>query len=533
MINEIGIYDNNGDLQSVEPIGALGGNVSINAEGINAANANAAFEEINGKINDVSADVSALGDNSRNGYGDVVVDGLSELYVGRLEPRSITQSGNAYTLGEGSDVLVSDPLFVPQKGLTYTAHIADGYVVALMSSSGSLTSYMADGESVTLSSSITIYRVVVKKSDDGNIGVSDADLLGLSLTFPNTAATWAIAAFPFTKYKQQTELVKQASGNWKLPLIGHISDTHTDNVRTKRMLDYCDEIGVMCACLTGDYANDGLETQGFWWVSDLINQAKCPVMICAGNHDSNLAKHYTQAYAPAAKKLGVYGSPNSYKDFPLAKLRIISIDQCKTGGPGSYTADDENWMCNAVLGTPAGFGLLIMYHIPEVSLYGSLPEGSDTTFYDEVSTPQSFAYNTNYNEMIVKIVDAFIGGATYTKAKSSGTFSFASKNTGAVFVAHVNGHYHLDNIINLQDAQWYSDNNKDAPSHRQILLNVAAGSVGKSTSAKNWTNYSQDLFNIYAIDLENKVINVVRIGADNGGTRKSMTISFDDNETES
>lgn len=559
MINEIGIYDSNGDLQSVEQLGALGTNVSVNVNGLNSNNANAAIGELNSKIdeldesvgqdiNEVNQSVTEL--EKKLGKSGVVKpqDELLQLEVGKLEsgsirPTQVSTSQPKWGNIEDATTLRSRSFFMfPQLGLTYTVHINSGYKALIADGSNldaAVGDYVADGGTVTIPSTAKYYRILVKKTDGSAFSEGEEDAVGLVITYKNTPATWPISARAYQQTKNQMGYIDEASDNGRLPLIGHISDTHSDNVRTQRFLDFCEDIGVTCACITGDYASEDVTKNPFYWIPDMVNKCKCNVMVTTGNHDGSNDMHWTMTYKEMSDKLHLYGNMSYYKDFPSAKLRIISVDQTDNW---TYSKAIEDWVCEAVLGTPAGYGLLIQYHIPETRIYGALASGESNNFYD-VLTQGAIDWYSNLHQITQRIVDAFIAGGTYrktyTKVVENGEevgapFSFAQKNSGAVFVAHVNGHMHADAIFDIRNAQWYIDNPyplTTKPTHKQIMLNVTSGCIDKGFGvSKSYTAYTQDAFNVYAIDLENEVINVVRIGWDKNGTRKTMTIKFTEDE---
>lgn len=536
MINEIGIYESNGDLRSVEQIGALGTNVSVNVNGLNSNDANSAIEELNGKIGELDESVGQNIDEVNQSVTELekklgksgetkVQDELCPLEVGKLISGSVA---SGWVPQSDDTTLISRSLFsFPLPNLTYTVHVDYGYKAALaygtLYGSVTLSDFVTNGGTITPSSSF--YRVVVKKSNDGAFEENEQDSIGLTITYKNTPAAWPISACVNLQTKAQLSRLENASKNGKLPTIGHISDTHSDSVRTQRFLDFCEDMGITCACITGDYAFDGTSNSPFYWLPEMVSKCKCNVMVTTGNHDGTNAEHWSMTYKEMSDKLHLYGNMSYYKDFPSAKLRIISVDQPKSGG---YTKAIENWLCEAVLGTPANFGLLIQYHIPETRIYGDLPEGRDKSFFTVFSGEATDWYST-WNQMIQQIVDAFISGSVYRKLKTTVVengetvgepFSFSGKNSGAVFVAHVTGHMHFDAIFDLRDAKWYDDQpTMVRPTNKQIMLNVTKGQgVGIS-------NYKQDIFNVYTIDLEEEKIHVVRIGND---SRTEMTIKFTD-----
>lgn len=474
--------------------------------------------------------------NTNTGISPLCVDDTEELYIGEFIQGGVAANGNYSE--DNTSLVTRDLLAFPQKGLTLTVHVANGYKVALVYRVGSdsvsvvYSDYVTDGGTITAPSSELYYRVVVKKTNDSDtISLSEVPDIGLYITHKVTQAMWPIAAYA----NEQIGLVKTASGNGKLPLISHISDVHSDNVRTKRMLDFSDYIGVVCACITGDNTNENPSKGGVYWMGEFCAKAKSNVMVCGGNHDT-VSATLNQVFKVAENKLGKHTGTEYYRDFPAAKLRIISYYPPTWNWGNTRGKDVEDFVCDALLSTPAGWGVLLMNHFPETWIKGELQNGADTTFYD--GGANGLNWYTGYNMMVQKIVDAFIGGGTYGKVNTTGaSVDFSQKAAGTKFVAYMTGHIHNDNILNLQDANWYAASNhpEDKPVHRQVMLNVGSGNVGMGGTndaggGKSISSYTQDAFNVYAIDLEKEEINVVRIGWDkpvNGvGTRKSMTISF-------
>ena len=146
-------------------------------------------------------------------------------------------------------------------------------------------------------------------------------------------------------------------------------------------------------------------------------------------------------------------------------------------------------------------------------------------FYDYGTQPDwCTKYNNIEGNPVSSIIDAFISktsingtytqkvyvqGSTSEEEIETVTYSadFTSVNKGVEFIAYINGHKHHDNIGYLSGTN-----------NIQLSLNILQG------ASSIYYNYNdipratgrgsvQDVINLYSIDREHGIVNIVRIGS--------------------
>ena len=317
----------------------------------------------------------------------------------------------------------------------------------------------------------------------------------------------------------------------KMPIIAHTSDVHGDIVRLNRFADFCDDYGVDFGAITGDVVAF-LPSDGANYFHNIINNHNTLFGTCIGNHEvrANIsdAEVFNYYYAPIASKIGNTTNKNYYYiDIADKAMRIISISLYEEGVPLSSGARMSNqhlsseqlaWLCNTLLATPSGYGVMIMMHTTQ----GSLSYNSEYPIFFQQPNKWSSSGNTSIQgRPIYDIVDAFISktaiNKSYTQTGTPSTLTvsadFSNVNSGVEFIAYMVGHWHQDAIGYITTS-----------TNRQLMLNVTCtnaiyggtdyGYLADLCDMKrNPNTQSQDAFNVYIIDRDNKKVKVVRIGA--------------------
>ena len=293
-------------------------------------------------------------------------------------------------------------------------------------------------------------------------------------------------------------------------------------------------LGVDGFLVSGDMVN--APDNDFSPFTAVLNDLEPPYLPCIGNHDSaNKTEQYI--YEKFIEPLGEFVTfptginyPNYYyKDFSTKSIRLIVVDQYQgQSASGSkdkihFTQDQITWLCNTLLGTPQGYGVLVMMHTPEATPV------ADAT-YNKFKQSTLVYWPTSPYTVLSEIVDAFISGTSLTKTYNNDTGStpatftvdvdFSTKNTGTEFIAFLCGHLHADNVSYVPNT-----------TNKQLLLNITCGCAWLNLSAtlQPSTTYpyynelsdlgratdgpNQDAINLYVIDRTSKSVRIVRIGA--------------------
>lgn len=486
-----------------------------------------------------------------------------ELYVGELVSAHLTASGLDYT-----DWLV--PYRISSKNILalpagdkrhIRIRISDVYVFAIRA--GATAENLSEnlywyhnGDEIAIPSGCNYYAVSVAFNEPGQYGnydrkaitPSETKNIGLKIYYSdifsasnaNTEAekTLASARLFFSDSERNTED--------KYAIIAHTSDCHGDYKRVENYYEYCDSMNVDVACVTGDIVAYR-PSQGIGWFHEIIKNHQTLTAFCTGNHDVynddyTDADIYTYMFSDVATEIGNLTEKTwYYKDIAAKKLRIISINLYQYGGSNRwythFTEEQLNWFVSTLAATPTDYGVIVLTHAAQVSLDNARDAQHDT-FFQNVRL-----YNNTHNHVdgapIYDIVDAFISGTTLSKtytqtgSPSSVTVSadFSSLNSGVEFIAHLTGHFHQDSICYVPNTV-----------NKQLMLNVVCttsvygGSeypylADISDLGRNSLDSSQDAFNVYVVDRDNKLVKVIRVGQNKTyqmHERKYMEIPYAD-----
>lgn len=332
-------------------------------------------------------------------------------------------------------------------------------------------------------------------------------------------------------------------GNKLLNFI-HISDSHGSvNVQnTVEILNYLASKGrCKFALHTGDFhASTFADVDSWNTFKDYIWNANVPFWFVSGNHDvgnnstsltdgstATDEQLYTRCFEPLFEKWIPTNHPEGknywYNDYTEEKVRVIGLYDFESDwilndtdtalkdprGFCAYKQAQVTWFVNALLTTPAGYGVIIARHNP-VNYRGDSDNAFNSKFLIGRNTAQSYI-GVNF---IADIVQAFMDGTTLntTVTETRGVnatiqinVDFSQKNTGAHFVCYCNGHTHADGVNFL----------KDYPN--QLELNVGCNNFHYQhySDQQNVQNtLHQDLMNYVSVDTNAGHIYILRIGND-------------------
>ena len=342
--------------------------------------------------------------------------------------------------------------------------------------------------------------------------------------------------------------------------IAHLSDIHTDATRYLNFRKFVDGVdSIDAAILTGDLVINTTDSE-FQLITN-INGEK-DIEMCVGNHDrakvwgTPIVLTLADVYAKMFTARGVStntGKLYYYKDYigptnvqgvtlanPVYKIRLIVLNSYDTTSTNPtyagvnlhWSQEQINWFIQTLQDSISnGFSVMVAMHTTDQI---KLPVANDKKFYQDhvynETTPDAY----EQYPIIEDIINAFKHGTSltrnYTWSDISETVSVdVSFATAGTFIAYMCGHYHMD-VIGV--SQNYSD---------QLYL---VGNCGHGYSylagrsyGEEWTplsrvlgTKSEDCFNVYSINLEDKTIRVVRVGADINDKMEKVdfeTYSFD------
>lgn len=359
----------------------------------------------------------------------------------------------------------------------------------------------------------------------------------------NTEAIGAITSAT-KKFVKNNTLIKQWDGYF---CIAHISDVHADPVRYRRFRTFVDNVySINTAISTGDlvsfHNNDTTKMQIEYERMFAISGEK-DVMIVVGNHEKVGAGNtlYTEQQIKDYSGLeNLYYYKDWTKTGDLAyKVRVIVLNQhdydgadIKIAGRTHYSQAQINWFINTLkeASTDNRAVIVAMHKTDKFIQPTNNDYGFNCNFPSDSDTNQS-------GYIIEDIIDAFKNGThltgSYTWADNSQTIDvdadFGSKEGS--FIAYMCGHNHRDQV-------GYS------PQHpNQLYLCIASGCLQQMYATYGKGNYgeqvsdlsrvigtkSEDCFNVYGIDFDNKTVRIVRVGADvtcNMKNRKYLELSW-------
>lgn len=331
------------------------------------------------------------------------------------------------------------------------------------------------------------------------------------------------------------------------PVIAHTSDCHGDYKRVQNFFDFCDQLNIDAACVTGDMVSY-IPDNGIAWFNEIVNKASCLPAVCVGNHDvynDSLDDDdiYDMFFADIATKIGnATGKTWYYKDITAKKIRIISINLYQYGGESRwyshFTSEQLDFLISTLSSTPNDYGIIILSHSPQASLENAR-DSNYGDFFQVGHVSYSMHNAVSGGVPIYDIVDAFISrttiSKTYTQTGSPSSVSvsadFSSVDASVEFIAHLTGHLHADQICYTPGT-----------ANKQLMLNVTCTNAlyggsdypylaDISDIGRNKNDATGDAFNVYVIDRENKTVKVIRVGGNLTNAmeeRKYMVIPYAD-----
>lgn len=343
----------------------------------------------------------------------------------------------------------------------------------------------------------------------------------------------AFAINQIKRYEKQTQLLlplkrhfntdESTKGTWanrnnnNLFTLAHISDVHCDVVRYKHFYNYISKNAqfISASIQTGDLIDAPSEEQiSIMHAVDPENS----ILFVAGNHDIsgndgtttfkiNLADLYNAFDLNTNTGLLYY-----YKDYTDKGIRLIVLNSYNSDGYTAifnYKAVQMNWFINTLRDAATNdLAVLVAMHTQESEI-----TENDKGFYARFYQWEGLEVNPNYFT-VEKIIDAFKKGISTTVSFYNESVTADFTGNAGMFIAYLTGHRHSDRI-------GYSENYPD-----QLYLCITCGALNQNFGRKlqDFTDVSdiprvegtdtENAFNIYTFDLDNRIVKVLRIGSD-------------------
>lgn len=234
---------------------------------------------------------------------------------------------------------------------------------------------------------------------------------------------------------------------------------------------------------------DGTKTakQSMSEIGDIIRifgWVKYPLVFAVGNHDDNRyyssgvgERMFTQQevvaniVAPVDERTSIGGAMagcNYFRDVERNKVRIIVLIGGDFNGNYNFTSTTQTWLSETLASMPDGYKAIILTHIPPVRSH----------CWD----------NTQYQ-----------GGAEIASI---------IQGAGDKVICVFQGHTHLDNTFMSPYVAVMTSSQKC-----YVLSNLSGAPEDSVFPTRTGYDYREDLWNAVVVDLDNKIINVIRFGA--------------------
>jgi hypothetical protein len=326
--------------------------------------------------------------------------------------------------------------------------------------------------------------------------------------------------------------------------IAHLTDIHTDSERFENFRRFVDNLGYIdAAILTGDLVIEPTEAQ-FKTITDV--EGKKDVMMCVGNHDrakawgQTIVMSLSDVYANMFTARGVTtntGKLYYYQDYvgttkvqdvtlsnPVYKIRVIVLNCYDTTSTNAtyagvnlhYSQAQIDWFITTLQDAITnGFAVMVAMHAIDQQ---KMTVRNDKKFYQDhlynETTPDAY----EQYPIIEDIINAFKHGTSLTRNYTWNDISTTVNvdvtfQSAGTFIAYMCGHYHMD-LIGV--SQNYSDQLYLVGNCGHGYSYLAGRSYGEEWTPLSRTlgTKSEDCFNVYSINLDDKTIRVVRVGAD-------------------
>ena len=329
-------------------------------------------------------------------------------------------------------------------------------------------------------------NIWIRRKDNSNLTIDDISdfIYEIRVIVPNTSSS-ILDLNPPAQYKEILgNLFRRKTfspiGNPQL-VLAHFSDIHASSENLSRIIEWCASNGINNIIHTGDSVEDKFSDGHEWWEN---THGSNIILNCIGNHDAssgngsidpNITSEmcFNQFFGDIESWGVTYTSGKCYyyKDFSDEKVRLIVLDYTH------FDNEQKLWL-QQVLSSSITLGLSVLC-------------ASHTT-PGEVNAEQcSFTSQSRLS-------------FSDTGAEDAASIISQFQQDGGEFIAMISGHLHCDRLGFL----------KDYPTQLQIQIDAARTQDAWMDKVRMTGEKSQDLFNIISIDTTEKIIRIIRVGAD-------------------
>ena len=381
-------------------------------------------------------------------------------------------------------------------------------------------------ETKEILNSDTYYTITIKKNDNSNITPDNAsgnimierDIfvteIGKDISARNGDVENAIMAI---KKGGKTYSSPYANG---AITIAHITDVHGDTERWANYVNYVNKISPDICVNTGDIC-DMTPANGFFYMYNYM--PKIETIVSIGNHEvaaSNKAAAFANFIAPLNNLYNIGAEQNYYYvDKNGIRFIVLNVYDGDVEHDSKqwifYTQDQINFLISALQGALTNnYPVVICAH--EADQYLPADEGLNNIFNQTWDRAEIY-YKDWEGCPICDLIEAFINGESinqsYTENGANGDVTITvntSFATSGHFVTWLVGHRHADHIGFL-------------PGYSQLCITLTNGycsRTGAINSGGAWSDLpryedtrSEDAFNLYVINTDEKKIGIGRIGS--------------------
>lgn len=499
------------------------------------------------------------------------------LYTGKWEQKSFTATGLSDN-NAANRVTMHDVIAVPYLNAKIRFKLPPNYLAgvrhaALARDLSTNTYWFKDGDSMTFAANDRYYRISLGHYENNTQLACPLDSVLKFMADGRMQFTYEPSDGRSTIARNTDCQAYADTLAWDANCVRilHTSDVHGDARRYENFCQYADYLGVDMSFVTGDLVAYN-SSNGCDFISRITKKYHTPTFICAGNHDVNglttneqiynaVIKDMAETYQYKCPKPNIATQPYYHYDMPDKKLRIISLNLYDGGHPNNtgticsiYQAQ-INWfigLLKELLTDPQyeGYGVVVLMHAPEnpilwkneLSAFRQKTLGYWETHKNINGTPITLIINafiaaTQGNESQARINKIYYCTDYQSKMTTVNyTADFTGKvNSNVEFIAYFTGHEHED-LIGYYSAYDGTSNNR----YKQLISDVTCNISIDGTSAypyltdpcdlpRNAGSITQDAFNYYVIDRQNKVLKVARIGSNystDKRERKTMVIPY-------
>ena len=308
--------------------------------------------------------------------------------------------------------------------------------------------------------------------------------------------------------EQLTKIARHSGNTVKFIFM---TDIHESNNHLKYLSDVMESGQFDFAILNGDFLNDSTTydevAKALIEQRKILNDIQQPLLVVRGNHDgvsgdSGGTPFDDEHFFDVAIKQGVTSSTvvgdkidgYYYTDFPIQKVRVISLNSAQTGySRCGFRPAQLKWLAENALNMSDKTDWNIIVHSHHNSY----------TQYSSITTPaNASAFNS--------ILESACAGTSYTDTVETTDISVDYSTQGAMPIIHLFGHVHLDIIDKPQNVVQVST---VCTIHGIIDPAIVEFEGATSPSERKILSDTEYAFDLVCLDMDTRTGYMYRMGA--------------------